>query len=157
MPYIRLVNNFCSFFPLRKKISTNPLFLKSIIKAKKIWLVLFLIIAISIVLSSCKKENILLTGSWTQIVTVPEGTMITTFHFNEPGRYTLESSILYKDLTTIIQSCPGSGSYSLKSSGVSFRLDGNRFDWATNGYVNEHSLTIKVIPDKSKSVFVKND
>jgi hypothetical protein len=107
-------------------------------------------------LFSCKKDDISpLTGEWTQAVKVAQGTMVSTLRFTDQHRYSLESYILSPDKHIIIQTTPLSGRYSVKSSGITFRVDGKKFDWAIGGRVQNEILTIKDALDKSKLTFVR--
>jgi hypothetical protein len=114
------------------------------------------ILILVLFLFSCKKDNISpLTGDWLQTVSVPEGTMVSTFHFSDNQRYTLDSKIISPENKIILQTSPLCGKYSSKNAGLTFRVDGQTFDWAKDGYIQDQTLVVKDAVEKTKLVFVR--
>jgi hypothetical protein len=114
------------------------------------------VLILMLFLFSCKKDDISpLTGDWSQTVSVTEGTLVSTFHFSDNHRYTLDSKIISPDNKIILQTSPLCGRYTSKTAGITFRVDGQTFDWAKDGYLRDQTLVVKDAVEKTKLVFVK--
>lgn len=102
-----------------------------------------------IMLASCQKADItLLQGSWINT----QGLMTTTIKFLDNNRYSIDSYVLAEDRKSIIQTCPLSGDYTAK---LSFRIDGQSFDWIENGKLKGNTLILNDKFHGKKLNFIK--
>lgn len=114
------------------------------------------LLILALFFTACKKEPVNgLTGSWVYTYNSPYGLQVTTLEITEPGKYMIGTELYQLSQRTVLVMCPEPGTYSSKASGITLRSEGNNFNWAHKGHVNEGAFTVWGIFDKKKLTFIR--
>lgn len=107
------------------------------------------LIFILLLSASCQKSILTPSGTWTGI----NRDVVATIEFQSANKYSIESYYIKGNIK--YQSCLTYGTYSSRPSGLGLRIDGQNFDWATHGKIQNGILILKDPFHNTKLIFSK--